>query len=108
MSDTNEVRDAVIKLEAKMELMSESMVSMADSVAKLADIRFEIVAMKKDIANLHKVAEKRDLEMDNIGDRLRQVENAQNKTTYVIGKIELLWGAVVTGAVSFVYWLLKG
>lgn len=108
MDNDSRLRDAVIKLEAKMEVMTDSMVSLADSVAKLADIKFEIVAMKKDISALHKISEKRDTEIESIGDRLRQVETAQTKTTYVIGKIELLWGAVVTGAVSLAYWLLKG
>ena len=49
MSTENAIRDAVIKLETKMEVMSDSMISMADSVAKLTDLRYELLAIKKDI-----------------------------------------------------------
>lgn len=108
VDDGKQIRDAVIKLEAKMEVMSDSMVSLANSVSKLADIRIELMGMKKDISALHKIAEKRETEIENIDDRIRVLEHSNTKTTYVIGKIDLLWGAVVTGAVSFVYWLLKG
>lgn len=90
-----------------MEVMSDSMVSLANSVSKLADIRVELMGMKKDISALYKIAEKREVELDNIEDRVRILEHSNTKTTYVIGKIDLIWGAILTGGVSLVYWLLK-
>ena len=107
INNSNEVRDAVIKLEAKMELMSESMMSLADSVSKLADIRYELVGMKKDIAILHQASEKSASDIHAALERVRVLENTSSKTTYVIGKIEILWGAIVTCAVSFLYLLLN-
>ena len=107
MDESKQIRDAVVKLEAKMEVMSDSMVSLANSVSKLADIRVELMGMKKDISALYKIAEKREVELDNIEDRVRILEHSNTKTTYVIGKIDLIWGAILTGGVSLVYWLLK-
>jgi len=107
VEETKQIRDAVVKLEAKMEVMSDSMVSLADSVSKLADIRVELAGMKKDISSIYKISEKRDVELEDMDNRLRYLENANTKNTYVIGKIDLVWGAILTGAVSLVYWLLK-
>jgi hypothetical protein len=107
VDESKQIRDAVVKLEAKMEVMSDSMVSLANSVSKLADIRVELMGMKKDISALYKIAEKREVELDNIEDRVRILEHSNTKTTYVIGKIDLIWGAILTGGVSLVYWLLK-
>lgn len=49
MSQDYEVRDAVIKLETKMEAMSDSLASMASSIEKLADVKYEIKETKQDI-----------------------------------------------------------
>jgi predicted translin family RNA/ssDNA-binding protein len=103
-----QMRDAVIKLEAKMEIMSESMVSLANSVEKLADVKYELVAIKKDVSALHKTADKHDEDIDNVYSKIRDIENIQNKNSYVIGKVELFWSALVAGGASFVWWLLKG
>lgn len=106
--EQREIRDAVVKLEAKMEVMSDSMVSMANSVAKLADMRFEIVGIKKDVANLAKETETHAEEIGTLYEKQRELEKAQDKNTYVVGKIELFWTALITGSAGFFWWLLKG
>lgn len=111
-NDLTQMRDAIVKLETKMEVMSDSMVSLANSVEKLADIRFEIVGIKKDVAALHSIAEKRELEIkeckDDLDGRLRELEKVQDKNSYVVNKIEVFWTAIITGGAAFVWWLLKG
>jgi chromosome segregation ATPase len=107
VDETKQIRDAVVKLEAKMEVMSDSMVSLANSVSKLADIRVELMGIKKDVSSLYKIAEKRDTELEELDNRVRYLEHSNTKNTYVIGKIDLVWGALLTGSVSLLYWLLK-
>ncbi|AGM46834.1 hypothetical protein AD45P2_00075 [Alteromonas phage vB_AmaP_AD45-P2] len=107
IESSNDVRDAVIKLEAKMEVMSESMISMADSVAKLADLRFELHSVRKDIDVITEKAEKTQTEVDELKQKIAAVEKVQDKNSYVIGKIELFWGALITGSAAFLWWLLK-
>jgi chromosome segregation ATPase len=107
MSNDTQIRDAVIKLEAKMEVMTTSMVSMADSVAKLADLKFEIVSVKKDIAVLESRADKQEENIGDLLERNRQIEKVQDKNTNVISKIEVFWTALITGAAGFLWWLLK-
>lgn len=104
---SNDVRDAVVKLEAKMEVMSESMVSMADSVAKLADLRFELHSLRKDIDFITERAEKTQGEVNILKEKVAAIEKVQDKNSYVIGKIELFWGALITGSAAFLWWLLK-
>jgi predicted RNase H-like nuclease (RuvC/YqgF family) len=106
-STDTEIRDAVVKLEAKMEVMSESMASMADSVAKLADLRVELVSMKKDTTHLEQRVSRQEKDVDELFTKTRELEKVQDKNTYVIGKIELFWTAVITGAASFLWWMLK-
>lgn len=107
-SDLTQMRDAIVKLETKMEVMTDSMVSLANSVEKLADIRFEIVGIKKDISALHALAEKRESEVDELDGRVRQLEKVQDKNSYVVNKIEVFWTAIITGGAAFIWWLLKG
>ncbi|OOE37408.1 hypothetical protein BZG00_15610 [Salinivibrio kushneri] len=107
IESSNDVRDAVIKLEAKTEVMSESMISMADSVAKLADLRFELHSVRKDIDVITEKAEKTQTEVDELKQKIAAVEKVQDKNSYVIGKIELFWGALITGSAAFLWWLLK-
>lgn len=107
IDSSNDVRDAVIKLEAKMEVMSESMISMADSVAKLADLRFELHSLRKDIDVITERAQKTQDEVDILKEKVASVEKVQDKNSYVIGKIELFWGALITGSAAFLWWLLK-
>ena len=106
-STDTEIRDAVVKLETKMEAMSEAMASMADSVAKLADLRIELVAMKKDTAHIEQRVSRQEEDIDTLYSKTRQLEKVQDKNTYVIGKIELFWTALITGAAGFLWWLLK-
>lgn len=107
MSTDNEVRDAVIKLETKMEVMSDSMISMADSIAKLADLRFELVSIKKDVSILDSRSTKLEDFVSTLAEHQRSLEKAQDKNTYVIGKIEVFWTAIITGGAAFLWWLLR-
>ena len=107
MSTENEVRDAVIKLEAKMEVMSDSMISMASSVAKLADLRYELIGVKKDIDILEARSIKTEDKIIKTEERLSKMEKAQEKNTYVVGKIEVFWTALITGGAAFFWWFLK-
>lgn len=107
MSTDNEVRDAVIKLETKMEVMSDSMISMADSIAKLADLRFELVSIKKDVSILDSRSTKLEDFVGTLAEHQRSLEKAQDKNTYVIGKIEVFWTAIITGGAAFLWWLLR-
>jgi len=107
MSTDNEVRDAVIKLETQMEGMSASMASMADSVSKLVDIKYELVAVKKDIAFLQKDVSTVQKDVSTLNVKHIALDKAQTKNTYIIGKIEMFWGALITGAAGFLWWMLK-
>lgn len=109
MSNQNEnhIRDAVIKLETKMEIMSESISSMATSVAKLADMRYEIVSIKKDVLSNAAKADKIEKAVDELGKHVQQLEKTQNRNSYVVGKIELFWGALITGAAGFLWWMAR-
>lgn len=105
--EQTQIRDAVIKLETKMEVMSESMTSMADSISKLADLRFELVTMKKDTAHIEQRVSRHEQELDQLFEKTRDLEKVQDKNTYVVGKIELFWTALITGAAGFLWWLLR-
>ena len=107
MNEQNQIRDAVIKLEVKMESMSDSMASMADAVTKLVDMRVEMAAIKKDVNVLSTEIEKQRIELINMYKQQRNLEKIQDKNTYVIGKIEVFWTALVTGAAAFLWWLAK-
>lgn len=108
MEDGNEIRDAVIKLEAKMEVLTDSMVSMADSVSKLADLRFELATVKKDNSYLETRVTKHDKDIGSLFDKSRELEKVQDKNSYVVSKIEVFWTALISGAGAFLWWLLKG
>lgn len=107
MSTETEVRDAVIKLETQMEGMSASMASMADSVSKLVDIKYELVAVKKDITSLQKDVTNVQKDVSDLNVKHTILDKAQTKNSYVIGKIELFWSAIITGGAAFLWWLLK-
>ncbi len=105
--DENQIRDAVIKLETKMEVMSESMSSMASSVAKLADMRYEIISLKKDVLSNRERADRIEDVVKHLEVNHRQIEKAQNHNSYVVGKIEVFWGALIAGAAGFLWWLAR-
>jgi chromosome segregation ATPase len=107
MSTDTEVRDAVIKLETQMEGMSASMASMADSISKLVDIKYELVAVKKDVASLQTDITKVQKDVSELNAKHTALDKAQTKNSYVIGKIELFWSALITGGAAFLWWLLK-
>ena len=91
-----------------MEVLTDSMVSMADSVAKLADLRFEIIGIKKDVSLLETKADKHDDDIDVLYARSRELEKTQDKNSKIIDKIDVFWTAVISGAGAFLWWLLKG
>jgi hypothetical protein len=107
MSTDSQMRDAVVKLETKMEVMSDSMVSMAASVAKLADLRYELVAVKKDIDLLELRNNKNEKIIEEMVKMQSAMQTTQNNNSYVIGKVQLFWTAIVTGAISFAWWKLR-
>ena len=101
------IREAVIKLETKMEVMSESMSSMATSVAKLADMRYEIVTLKSDVQRNRERIDRLEDTIKGLTQEYRLIEKAQTKNSYVVGKIELFWGALITGAAGFLWWMAR-
>lgn len=108
VNNETQIRDAVIKLEAKMEVLTDSMVSMADSVSKLADLRFEIISIKKDTSMLETRADKHDEDINTLFTRTRELEKTQDKNSSVIDKVDVFWTALISGAGAFLWWLLKG
>jgi chromosome segregation ATPase len=106
--EEQQIRDAVIKLETKMEVMSDSMVSLANSVEKLADIKYEIISLQKDIGSLDAISAKRAKDINNLWDHVRELEKSQQTSNYVIGKFEVFLTAIITGSASFLWWLLTG
>lgn len=107
MNEQQQIRDAVIKLEVKMEAMSDSMSVMAEAVTKLSDMRFEIVEIRKDVSLLVNKIDKHEKAILDLQNRQIQLEKAQDKNTYVISKIELFWSALITGGAAFLWWMLK-
>jgi ABC-type enterochelin transport system substrate-binding protein len=106
-NDYSDMRDAVIKLETKMEIMSDSIVKLADSVSKIADVRYEIVSLQKDAGNLHQTVERHTKDIDRLFDRQRSIEGTQQEHSFVVKKINIFWSALITGAASFLWFLLR-
>ena len=117
-SETVEIREAVIKLEAKMEQMSEAVTSMSDSVKKLADIRYDLREARKDAENNYDNCKERQAllmskqeelkrDMDSQWIRLREIGDAQTRNTWVTDIISKGSWLVIGGAVSFIYWMVK-
>lgn len=107
MNNETQIRDAVIKLEAKMEVLTDSMVSMANSVAKLADLRFELVGIKKDADIIEARVNKHDEDIDTLYNRNAELEKTQVKNSYIISKIDVFWTAIISGGGAFIWWLLQ-
>jgi len=116
--ETVEIREAVIKLEAKMEQMSEAVTSMSDSVKKLADIRYDLREARKDAENNYDNCKERQAllmskqeelkrDMDSQWIRLREIGDAQTRNTWVTDIISKGSWLVIGGAVSFIYWMVK-
>jgi hypothetical protein len=108
MNEQQQIRDAVIKLEVKMEAMSDSMVSMADAITKLSDMRFEMLGVRKDVSTLVSKIDKHEQHIQMLEKKHLVLEKAQAQNTYVISKIEIFWAALIAGAGSFLWWLAKG
>ena len=107
MNEQQQIRDAVIKLEVKMEAMSDAMSVMADAITKLSDMRFEIVEIRKDVSLLVNKIDKHENAILDLQNKQTQLEKAQDKNTHIIGKIELFWSALITGFAGFLWWMLK-
>ena len=105
--EQSQIRDAVVKLEIQMESMSESVKMMADSVAKLADLRYELRAIKKDTAILENRVNKHGEEIDDLKDGQRANEKQIDKNSFVVKKVDAFLGALITGGAGFLWWLLK-
>lgn len=107
MSDHNQIRDAVIKLEAKMEVMSDSMSTMAEAVSKLADLRYELKAIKKDTVIIETRVNKHDEEISGIKDAQRVSERQIDQNSFIVKKVDAFIVALITGGAGFLWWLLK-
>lgn len=114
-----EVREAVIKLEAKMEQMSGAVASMALSVEKLADIKYEIKETKKDCdSNYQKCRDAQNLlvrdfselrkSQDNLFSKVRDIEDKTSRNSWFVSNAERLGWIVVTGFVGLLYYVIKG
>jgi len=106
-NEYTEIRDAVIKLETKMESMSDSMEKLADSVVKIADVRYDILAIQKDVSALKDAVNNQHKDIDKLFTRQRDIESVQLQHAFVVKKVNVFWTAVVTGAVSFFWWVIK-
>jgi len=116
--DTAEIREAVIKLETKMEQMSEAVTSMSESVQKLADIRYDLREARKEAENNYDNCKERQAllmskqeelkrDMDSQWVRLREIGESQARNTWVTDIISKGSWLVIGGAVSFIYWMVK-
>ena len=116
--ETAEIREAVIKLETKMEQMSEAVTSMSDSVRKLADIRYDLREARKEAENNYDNCKERQAllmakqeelkrDMDSQWIRLREIGESQARNTWVTDLISKASWLVVGGMVSFVYWMIQ-
>lgn len=106
-TDQREIRDAVIKLETKMEAMSEAMETMANGVAKLADMRYELISLKNDTTMLKSRVDKQEVSLDALFDKHRSLEQQHTKNSYVIGKIEMIWGILLVAGVNALIWYFQ-
>ena len=113
-----EIREAVIKLEAKMEQMSGAVQSMAISVEKLADIKYDLREARKDAENnyqkckdnqgqLRNQQEELKKSNDNAWRKLREIEDTTSRNAWFVGNAERLGWIVVTGLVGFIYYIMK-
>jgi len=107
MNEQQQIRDAVIKLEVKMESMSDSMAAMAEAVTKLSDMRFEVLELRKDVGVLVNKMDKHEEDIEKLQQKQLILEKAQAQNTYVISKIEIFWTAIIAGAGTFLWWLVK-
>lgn len=116
--ETVEIREAVIKLETKMEQMSEAVTSMSDSVRKLADIRYDLREARKEAENNYDNCKERQAllmskqeelkrDMDSQWIKLREIGEAQARNTWVTDLISKASWLVIGGMVSFVYWMIQ-
>jgi chromosome segregation ATPase len=116
--ETAEIREAVIKLETKMEQMSEAVTSMSDSVRKLADIRYDLREARKEAENNYDNCKERQAllmskqeelkrDMDSQWIKLREIGESQARNTWVTDLISKASWLVVGGMVSFVYWMIQ-
>lgn len=114
----NEVRDAVIKLEVKMEQMSDSLATMAKSMATLADIKYEIKDVKADIdvkfqrylMDYHNVVvqlSEMKKDIHSIAEKQRFLEkNGDKNTWFRENSTKLVWGLVFAG-ISFIIGIIS-
>jgi len=116
--DTAEIREAVIKLETKMEQMSEAVTSMSESVQKLADIRYDLREARKEAENNYDNCKERQAllmskqeelkrDMDSQWVRLREIGESQARNTWVTDLISKASWLVIGGMVSFIYWMIQ-
>jgi chromosome segregation ATPase len=116
--ETVEIREAVIKLETKMEQMSEAVTSMSDSVRKLADIRYDLREARKEAENNYDNCKERQAllmskqeelkrDMDSQWIKLREIGESQARNTWVTDLISKASWLVIGGMVSFVYWMIQ-
>jgi len=116
--ETVEIREAVIKLETKMEQMSEAVTSMSDSVRKLADIRYDLREARKEAENNYDNCKERQAllmskqeelkrDMDSQWVRLREIGESQARNTWVTDLISKASWLVIGGMVSFIYWMIQ-
>lgn len=114
-----EVREAVIKLEAKMEQMSGAIASMAISVEKLADIKYEIKETKKDCdTNYQKCRDDQNLlvrdfselrkSQDSLSNKVGEIEDKTSRNSWFVGNAERLGWILITGFVGLLYYVIKG
>ena len=119
MSDSStEIRDAVIKLEVKLEQMADSIATMASAIDKLADIKVEIQAVKLTTDSNHARCRERQeqlnnkilvtaKDLENLSKEFSECQQQQQKNTWTVSKMEAIWGTVAVGALSFIIWLVQ-
>lgn len=100
MSNEHEIRDAVIKLEVRMEQVTEMLSALTLSVNGIIDITYEIREAKRDINHLT-------VSLQEVTKRLTEVEGYSSKNTFINkGLLHSVW-LIVAAIISYVSYRMK-
>ena len=114
----HEIRDAVVKLEVKMEQMSESLATMAGAIEKLADVKYEIKELKNDmemkyqryLVDYHKVdAGMASINKDilAIAEKHRELETKASRPIWFVENASKLGWMLIASGIGFIVWIIE-
>lgn len=117
--DSNrDIRDAVVTLESKMELMSDSIAKLASSVEKMIEVKGEIRQLASDLthmeelneirrASCHESMAKVSRDVHNAWATIRELQDFQKGNSIFIGAFERLAWIIITGVIGAVFFMLQ-